>query len=108
MLGILAILIIYAPEISFMPNYEYSPEKWHLLFPSLGFGMLLLVQLIWSIIEKIKQKKNYANIILATLSILLFSFLNNPKGDAQNMGYSGLIIVCLVAQFLYFKEAKSD
>ena len=107
-LSILIILLIYSSEISFMPHYKSRPDKWHLLIPMFGFFIVFLAQLIWSVIEKIKQKKDYSNIILITISMLLFATLNTPKGDSQIIGYVGLLIVSIVSIILHLNENKKE
>jgi hypothetical membrane protein len=91
-----------------MPNYEYRPDKFHLFVPMLVFYIALISQLIWSIIEKIKKKKNYLNILMIVISILLFSILNNPKGSLQNTSYCGLIIISIVSIILAIIENKKE
>ena len=106
--SIIIILIVYSSEISFLPNYKYRPDKWHLFIPMFGIYIALISQLIWSIIEKIKMKKDSVNIIMMAISVLLFSTLNNPKGNSENIGYFGLIILGIVSIILYFIENRNE
>lgn len=107
-LSIIPILFVYSSEISFMPNYNYRPDGWHLFIPMLIFYILLISQLIWSIIEKFKTKKNYWDLVLIIISILLFSALHNPKGVSQNIGYIGLAIVTIASITLYLFDVKKE
>lgn len=95
-ISILIILLVYSSEISFMPNFNFRPDKWHLMVPMFGFLIILSLQFFWNIWDKIKNKnKSWSMIILSIISILLFLLLNNPKGNSQNIGYIGLIITAI-------------
>jgi len=107
-LSIIPILLVYSSEIGFMPNYNYRNDGWHLLIPMFIFYILLISQLIWSIIEQIKKKKNYWDLLMIVISILLFSALHNPKGVSQNIGYIGLIIVTIASIILYVIDNKKE
>ena len=94
---LLGILMVYASEMSFMPNYVSRPDKWHLLLPMLLFGVLLLLQLIWRAFIMIKNKKmEWAYIALMALCLLGFAQLNHPKGDWQEVGYAGLSVIAIM------------
>jgi hypothetical protein len=107
-LSLLLILFVYSSEISFMPNYKFKPDKWHLFTPMSLFYIALITQLIWSVIEKIRLKKNYFDISMISISILLFSVLNTLKGDLQTIGYIGLIIINIILIVLHLIQNKRN
>ena len=105
--SILLMLIFYSSEISFMPNFTYRPDKWHLLPLMFGFSILIFVQLIWNIVVMIKKRKvSWDILLLISLSILTFLFLNNPKGNSENIGYLSLMILAVISIVLYGIEYK--
>ena len=106
-LSLLMILFVYSSEIYFMPNFNHKPDKWHLLAPMFCFGVLLIFQMVWSIIDLVKGKKTFlGRLILTTVSVFLFVILNNPKGNSQNIGYVGLVIIAIISLVLFAFEKK--
>ncbi len=94
---ILLILTFYSSEISFMPNYIDRPDKWHLFFSMLGFYFLLMIEIIWSALKMIKLKKVlWFDLITLILTLICFTSLNNSKGNSQEFGYIGLILLLLI------------
>ncbi|BDD05586.1 cell division protein FtsW (lipid II flippase) [Aureibacter tunicatorum] len=110
LLTIISILAIYSVEISFMPNYIHRPDKWHLLYPMLGFYFILFAEYVWITITMIKQKKFFWYYIVILSSILIcFLNLNNPKNNSQEIGYVGLILLLIIfTGNLFLKRKPND
>ena len=101
------ILIFYSSEISFMPNYVYKFDKWHLIIPMLFFFLVQTIILVWSIVIMIKQRKfNLRLFLIQGLGLLLFAELNNPKGYSQVIGYCGFCILLITSLILYFSNIR--
>lgn len=100
------VLVVYSSEVSFMPNYEYQPDKWYLIPYLVSFTLLLCVIFIWNVFTGIKSKKiNWFFIIQSLFSILVFFNLNNPKGMNQNISF--LLIIVIIASILISFRKKS-
>jgi hypothetical membrane protein len=90
-----------------MPNYIDNSDNWHLFLPMLGFCVLLIIEIIWSIVKMFKAKKKVWHDLITLITVLFcFANLNNPKGNAQDIGYIGLILIVLVLALLHFLKKR--
>lgn len=102
-------LAVYSSEINFMPNYIERPDKWHLIIPMFGFTIIAIGELIWSIIHLVKYKnKAWDAIIIIVLSFICFANLNNPKGNFQEGGYKGLIVITITSIIITIIANKNN
>ena len=104
---IIAMLIWYSSEVSFMSNYKDRPDKWHLIYPMAIFYLALFIEFSSCLIVMYDHKKVLWDILIF-LIITFFGFanLNNPSGNSQEYGYVGLIIILASLIFIYFKTKK--
>lgn len=93
----LLILLTYASEISFMPNYNEKPDKWHLLFPMLLFYPALFIIICMAIFKKNIKSEKIEILLFPTVALVSFAMLNDPKGNSQTIGFLVLSIISLIA-----------
>ncbi|WP_250595812.1 hypothetical protein [Flavobacterium amniphilum] len=84
-------LVLYAPEMPFMPHYQYRPDMWHLFYTMVTFCTALIICFLWAIIRR-HQKENFILIISLSVGFLL---LNQNNGNWSVTGYCSIAILFL-------------
>jgi hypothetical protein len=108
LVSILLILLVYSSEVSFMPNFKDKPDKWELIFPMLTFYSWIIIQLIWNLYSMFRNKKmEWVYTIFSLNTLFCFTLLNNPKGNSQELGYLGLMVIFLFISIMKFYKAKN-
>ena len=109
---LILIIAVYSSEINFMPNYVQKPDKWHLLMPMFIFYSSIFIQLIWNVIVMIRNKKiEWDYSVLTIVSLYCFAILNNSKGNWQEIGYLGIILIIIILTSLnvrFYKKKKRE
>jgi len=102
---LVSILVVYSPEVKFMPHHFHRPDKWHLFFPMMLFSFAFFLVFNWLIVVMYKQKKiQTSNLIQFLLALFLFGLTNTTDKNIIVIGYLGIFVLFIMQVFFFWKN----
>ncbi len=100
-------LIVYSPEVNFMPHYTEKSDSWHLFYWTITFYTILFLVAFLNLFFMIKNKEIiWETVIIIGLSLLFFGVLNYRKSNFPEIGYIGLLTILIYFSVSIFKNKK--